>query len=73
MATGQNTRLNVCPGTEVKRRIKYSGALNNGQVQYSDGAYSVSSIVLGFLNLTSQLRCTDFTAFCMQFKKRLVR
>ena len=55
MATGQNTRLNVCPGTEVKRQIKYSGDLNNGKVQYSDGAYSVSSIVLGFLNPMSQL------------------
>ena len=27
-----------------------------------------SSIVLGFFNLTLQLRRTDVTAFCMQFK-----
>ena len=33
----------------------------------------LSSIGLGFLNLSSQLRCTDVPAFCMQLGNQLVR
>ena len=32
-----------------------------------------SSIVLGFLNPMSQLRCTDVTTFCMQLRNQLER
>ena len=61
---------NVAYGKTVQQLIKencpHLNPVSNEQDQSIMHFYSMSS--LGFLNPTSQLKCTDVTAFCMKLR-----
>ena len=48
--------------------FKFSGDPNTGHLKSGHNQNPYSSIGLGFLNLTSQLRQANVTAFCMQLR-----
>ena len=52
----------------IKENCPHLNPVSNEQDQSIKHFYSTSGIGLGFLNPTSQLKCTDVTAFCMQLR-----